>query len=83
MDVDARKAEAALAIATEVATSLKPHSPPEGLPASKMRRRLQLDGAAEILSLGDPGTSVTTTLPNAGGAAAADNPTKTAHGITC
>ncbi len=73
MDVDARHAEMVIAIATGVATSPKLHSPPEGPPASKLRRRLVVGGTAETRSSSDPGARIAIALPNAGGAAAAKN----------
>ncbi len=58
IDADARSAEMAPAIATGVATSPKPHSPPEGVPVNKLWRRFQLEGAAETRSLCEPGARV-------------------------
>ncbi len=65
MDVDARNAETALAIATGVATSPKPQSSPGGIPANKLWRRIQLDGIAETRSSSDPGARAAIGLPNA------------------
>jgi hypothetical protein len=73
MDVDARNAETVRAILRGVATSPKFHSPPEGTPASKSWRRLQVEGIAETRSLSDPGACLAIVLPNAGGAAAAES----------
>ncbi len=71
MDVDARNAEIAVVIATGVTTSSKPHAPPGGPPANKLRRRLLIDGAAETRSLSDPGARAAIALPNVCGASAA------------
>ncbi len=66
MDVVARNAQLARAIATEVATSLQPHSPPEGIPTPKARNKLLMDGSTGIRSSSGPGARAAILSPNTG-----------------
>ncbi len=54
--IDARRAELAVATGVGVKDLPEPPSPPAGIPASKMRGRLNLDqGGAEVVSSSDRG----------------------------
>jgi hypothetical protein len=66
MDVVARNAQLARAIATEVATSPQPHSPPEGIPTPKARNKLLMDGSTGIWSSSGPGARAAIFSPNTG-----------------